>query len=502
MSTPFNEPGPDAPGGVLQQISKLGLDTIAYGLSSVVASIFAIFLVPLFTRILTPADYGLVALVTAITGVVATFVVLGLDSAAWVFYFEDGDESRRLSVMGSWFWCQLVVSVAASALIIVSAPWLGPYISKGSSASWVLILAALAVPLGAFRQVAGIWLRCNRMAWKVAGFFTASALSSMGASAVMVLVFRLGVRGVFLGQLVGAVVTAAVGVTIIRRMIGLHHFSWRMLSGMFRFGLPLIPAALAGWITASSDRIILNVMLGETAVGLYSVAASSASVVAFFTLAFQFAWGPFALSAVTGPRGREVLGIALSWFMLVSCFLAVTLSIFAPEVMRLLTTPKFYAAASSVPYLAFSVVAMGIMQVVAIGAYVAKKTAIVAGSMFVGAAVNVALNFALIPLMGRDGAGAATLVAYLVAAIYTYLRSQRHFTIDYRIGQVIVIGAWSMVVVIGSRVFLSGPDVASLLLRGGVSASFVVLALVCGLVKPAHIRSAVHQLIGSGRAAA
>jgi len=481
---------------IVQQLRQLGRDTIAYGLSSVAASVFGIFLVPLFTRVLSPADYGLVALVTAIIGVVSTFVVLGLDSAAGRWYFDNDNEKRRRSVMGSWFWCQLSVSAVVSALIIVSAPWLGPYLSKAPSASWVLILAALAVPLATFRQVAGLWLRCNRLAWRAAGFFTVSALSSVVASALLVLVFRLGVPGVFLGQLFGAVVTAVFAVTIIRRMIGLRHFSRHLLYGMVRFGLPLIPAAVAGWITASSDRIILNVMLGETAVGLYSVAASVATVVALFTVAFQFAWGPFAMSTVNGPSGREVLGVALSWFMLVSCFMAVTISIFAPEVLRLLTTPKFYTAASSVPYLAFSVVAMGVMQVVAIGAYVAKKSTIVAGSMFIGAAVNVALNFALIPLMGRDGAGAATLAAYLVAAIYTYFRSQRHFTIDYRIGQVIVIGTWSVVAVIGCDVFMPGSGVTSLLLRGGVCASFVVLTLVCGLVTPAHIRSVVHQYIG------
>ena len=487
---------------ILRQLGQLGRDTIAYGLSSVAVSVFAIFMVPLYTRVLSPADYGLVALVTAIMGVISTFVVLGLDSAAGRWYFDDDNEKRRRSVMGSWFWCQLGVSAVVSALIIVSAPWLGPYLSKSPSASWVLILAALAVPLATFRQVAGLWLRCNRLAWRAAGFFTASALFSVVASAVLVLVFHLRVPGVFLGQLLGAVATAVFAVTIIRRQIRRRYFSRPMLSVMVRFGLPLVPAAVAGWITASSDRIILNVMLGETAVGLYSVAASVAAVVALFTVGFQFAWGPFAFSIVNEPRGREVLGAALSWFMLVSCFLAVTISIFAPEVLHLLTTTRFFAAASSVPYLAFSVVALGIMQVVAIGANVAKKSTIVAGSIFLGAAVNVVLNFVLIPLMGRDGAGAATLAAYMGAAIYMYVGSQRHFRIDYRIGQVIVIGAWSVVAVIGSRVFLSGPGVASLLLRGGVCASSVVLALVCGLVKPAHIRSALHQLIGAGRPAA
>ena len=479
----------------LQQLRQLGRETIAYGLSSVAAGVFAIFLVPLYTRILSPAEYGLMALVVSIMGIVGTVVVLGLDSAAGRWYFDNDDESRRRSVMSSWFWCQFVVSAVVSALIILSAPWLGPYISKAPSTSWVLVLAALAIPLATFRQVAGLWLRCNRLAWKAATFFTASALSSVVASASLVLIFGLRVPGVFLGQLLGAVVTSVFALTMIRRQIRLRNFSLSMLSGMSRFALPLVPAGVAIWITASSDRIILNIMLGENAVGLYSVAASVAAVVTLFTVGFQFAWSPFALSSVNDPNGQEVLGVALSWFMLVSCFLAVTVSIFAPEVLRLLTTPRFFEAASSVPYLAFSVVAAGVMQVVAIGANVAKKSMIVAGSVFFGAAVNVALNFALIPLMGRDGAGAATLAAYLGAAIYMYIGSQRHFKIDYHVWQVVGIGAWSMAVVIVCRVLLPGPGVVSVLLRGGVLTSFVVLILVCGLLKPAHIRSAIRQFV-------
>ena len=485
---------------VLQQLRQLGRDTIAYGVSSVAVSVLAIFMVPVYTRVLSPADYGLVALVAAIMGVVGSLVVLGLDSAAVRWYFDDDDESRRLSVMGSWFWCQLVVSAVVSMLLIVSAPWLGSHISKEPAASWALILAALAIPFSTFRQVAGLWLRCDRLTWKAAVFFTASSLCAVVASAVLVLVFRLRVPGVFLGQLLGTVVTAVFTVTVMRRQIRLGHFSWHVLSAMVRYGLPLIPAAVAAWITASSDRIILNVMLGGTEVGLYSVAGSVASVVALFTSGFQFAWNPFALSTVNEPRGREVLAAAVSWFMLVSCFLAVTVSVFAPEALRLLTTAKFFDAASSVSYLAFSFVAFGMMQVLAIGAYVAKKPTIVAGSVFFGATVNVILNFGLIPLMGRDGAGAATLAAYLGAAICMYAGSQRCFTIDYRVGQVVTIGVWSMVAVIGCRVLLSAPGLVSVLLRGGVCGSFVVLALVCGLVKPAHIRLAFRHLIGKGSA--
>lgn len=478
---------------MFEGIRQLGRDTVAYGLSSVASSILAIFLVPLYTRVLSPADYGLVALVTAIMGVVGTVVVLGLDSAAGRWYFDDEDPQRRRAVMSSWFWCQLAVSSVVAGALLATLPWLAPRLSS-SPAAWVaLMFATLAVPLATFRQVAGIWLRCRRLAWKASTFFTVSALAAALGSALLVLVVGLRVPGVFLGQLLGAGVTAAFALVIVGRQIRPRYFSRTMLSGMIRFGIPLIPAAVAGWVTASSDRIILNVMLGEAAVGIYSVAASVSAVVALFTNGFQFAWGPFAYSTVHRPNGRELLGAALSWFTWAACFLAATISVFAPEALQILTTAKFAGAATSVPYLAFSWVALGVMSVVAIGANVAKKSAVVAVSVFVGAGVNVALNVALIPVMGRDGAGAATLIAYLCAAAVMYRGSQREFSIPYRMDRLVVMALWSAAVVLLSRSLLAGDGVESLLARGLMCLSFLPLAFVCRLVTPAAALSIVRK---------
>ena len=468
---------------VLKGIRELGGETIAYGFASVASSVFAIFLIPLYTRVLSPADYGLVALVTALTGVVSTFVVLGLDSAAGRWFFDDGDDARRGAVISSWFWCQLGVSTAAAAVIVVAAPWIGRRISDSPAASLTVTLAALSIPFATFRVVAALWLRCNRLAWRASGFLTFAALSSVLPSAVLVLLFSQRVPGVFLGRLAGAVATAVFGLTILRGRIRPRQISPDVLSGMVRFGLPLIPTALAAWITASSDRIILNVMLGESAVGIYSVAVSVAAVVALFTGAFDYAWGPFAFAKVHEPGGPELVSATLSWFTIVSCCLATAISLFAPEALRILTTPKFYGAASAVPYLAFSFVAFGLMSLVAIGANIAKKSSIVAASIGLGALINIAFNIALIPLMGRDGAAAATLLAYLGAACVMYVWSQRHFVIPYRLSHVVIVALWSGVAVAIGRGHLTETSAMTVALRLLLCCSFVALVYLCGLVR-------------------
>lgn len=467
---------------MFQSLRRLGRETFAYGIASVATSVVAIFLVPFYTRVLTPADYGLVALTTAVMGVVSSVVVLGLDGAAGRWYFDDDDETHQWSVMSSWFWCQLVVSATVAMLIIVALTWAAPQFSESPDAQLVMTLAALAVPLSTFRQVAGIWLRCNRLAWRSAVFSTLSALATVALIAICVLVLREGVVGVFIGQLLGATVTAAIATLIVRHQIQLNLFSGSILRAMLSYGLPLVPTALAGWITASSDRIVLNWMMGATTVGLYSIAASISSVVALFTFGFQFAWGPFAYSVVKERDGKDVLAASLSWFTLIACLLASSISIFASEALHILTTPAFYPAATSVPYLAFSWVALGVMSVVAVGANIAKRSTAVAVSVFLGAVANVVLNVALIPVMGRDGAGAATLIAYVFAAVAMYLRSQVHFPIPYKVTQVLLIGVWSALAVLASGLLPSGVGLFRVLAKTLICASFIGLVFICRLV--------------------
>ena len=209
------------------------------------------------------------------------------------------------------------------------------------------------------------------------------------------------------------------------------------------FGLPLVPAAIALWTASSSDRLVLNSLLDESDVGIYSVASSISAIVVLFTSGFLFAWAPFAYSLVQQKSSLNALSLALSWFTFGACALAALTSVFAPEILTILVTPEFYPAAGSVPFLAFGWVAMAIMSALAIGANIAKRTLIVAACFVIGAIANVILTIVLVWAMGRDGAALATLIAYILASILMYFLSDRYFRIPYRISQIGLFAVWS-----------------------------------------------------------
>ena len=185
---------------------------------------------------------------------------------------------------------------------------------------------------------------------------------------------------------------------------------------MNRFGLPLVPAALDALgrstsSTASSSRT----STARREVGIYSLAVRIASVIVFLMTAFQLAWPAFAYSIRDDREAKRTYSYVLTYLLLLTCWVALALGVLAPWLVDLLApNGDFARSADAVPLLCFAVAAYAGYTVLAIGIGRARQTQfnwIVTGA---AAAVNIALNLALIPPYGMMGAAVATLVAYVV----------------------------------------------------------------------------------------
>src|SRR5438132_13862971 len=94
----------------LPHLRQLGSETIVYGLSGVISRFLTIFLVPIYTRIFTPEDYGVMSLVTTTMALLSVFVGLALDNSAHRWYWGSEDVDDRKTTMASWAWCQIAFS--------------------------------------------------------------------------------------------------------------------------------------------------------------------------------------------------------------------------------------------------------------------------------------------------------------------------------------------------------------------------------------------------------
>lgn len=470
-----------------RHIRQLGSESVVYGFSGTISRSIGIFLVPLYTRVFSPADYGIIALITTFVALSSTFIVLGMDNSSGRWFYDTDDVTRRKRVISSWFWEQSTVGLAAAVLIFSFAPHIARLLLKSEQHAALIRLAAMLVLLGTYGKVVGNWLRYQRRAWMTTAYFTASSLGTIGMIVLFVLVWRRGLVGLYSAQVLAGVLAALVAIGIFKSWIDPRHVSGTLTKEMLRYGLPLMPAGIASWVTASSDRFILQMFRDTSEVGIYAIAGSLAGGVALVTGAFQMAWGPFAFSILRERNAGQVYSRVLSVYALLTCLLGTAVSLFAPLLLHVFTTPKYYSAASSVPCLVFSQLAIGASYIAAIGSAVAKKSIPVAASIFVGAGVNTALNFALIPSLGRHGAAVATLLAYMVAAVFLFSVSQKHYPVPYRFKDALTCFGLAWLLIGIDHFFLPAAGLGAFVVRVGMCLLFVPLAFWLGIVRPEHV---------------
>jgi O-antigen/teichoic acid export membrane protein len=472
-------------------IKRLGSETIIYGISGTIGHFVSIFLIPLYTRVFSTADYGYISILTAGATLLSAFIILGLDSASGRWFFDGPSLARQRQIISSWFWCQTGVGLIVTALIIAFAPQISAWLIDSPAGAPLVILAALTVPLSTFSKVLGNWLRYRRMAWPTMIFFTASSLITIGLVVWFVLVLHRGVAGLFWGRTLAATLASVVAVVWLRGWIKPVDISKPLLREMLIYGLPLVPAAMAAWVTASADRFILKGFVPASEIGIYSIGVSVASAIALVTSGFTLAWGPFAFSIMNKPGADRVYAKVWSLYSLLGCLLATMLSLFTPLVLRLFTTPEYYSAASTVPWLSFGYVAMGATYIVALGCSIVKKSQPIAVSIFIGAGVNTLLNFLLIPRLGKDGAAVATGIAYSAVVVYLYVISQRNYPIPYRMADAVICLGVSAALIVANRWLLPPDALWAYAARIGMCLLFVPLAFVLKIVHPDHVRMAV-----------
>jgi O-antigen/teichoic acid export membrane protein len=479
---------------VSKQIKNLAYESLIYGISGTVAKSIGIFLIPVYTKIFSPSDFGTIALISSLTDLMGMFVVLGLDNSSARWFYDSDKKSDQKCTISSWFWCQFCVSLIFAIGLSSVAYQVSVLLLKSSDYGILIQIAALTIPFGTFIKVFGNLLRYQRRGWTTSIFLTANSIGTIGAIIILIVVYKWGLFGIFSARLLAATTIALVALFMLKDWISTVYFSWKRLKEMLAFGLPLVPAAIASWITFSSDRYILQMFHNTSEVGLYSIAASLASGVALFTGAFQLAWGPFAFSIYREKESLDVYSRVFSFYALIFCFLGTVVSLFSPLLLRILTTTEYYSAYSCVPYLAFSYIALGATYLVSLGSGIAKKSRPIAISIFIGALVNIAFNFLLIPILGKEGAAISTLTANLCGATYLYIASQKNFQIPYKPKHAIVCLGFSFVLIAIDYFFIPIFGVRSFFLRIGMCFMFIPLAFWLGVIELVNVTNLFYSV--------
>ena len=394
-------------------VKRVAGGSFIYAATTLLQRGIAFLLLPLYTRFLTPEDYGVLAVVGALSTFLLVFSSLSMHGAVTRYYFLYRDAPE---VFKEFLGTVIVATLGAASgftilLLVVGERILAPVygaIPFGRTWSWVSPRLGFNLSLSRFS-------RCFKLGRKRYAFHS---LAQFGLTVLLVIAFVVQLRWDARGPLLASLLVAALYCFLSFLYLLRHEyslcFSREHLRRALSYSLPLIPHTVASQITATFDRIMINGMIGTAAAGLYNVAASFGGVMAFMADGMNRAYGPVAMGCLqTGDRHRLDELAKMGLMIIAGLSLAASaVSLFAKEVVVLLTAPAFHESHIVVPWLAFSFVGAGMYYLfVNIFFFHVHLTKVVAVASGVGAVLNVGLNYFMIKEYGLIGAAIAALFA-------------------------------------------------------------------------------------------
>ncbi|MEN3026086.1 MAG: oligosaccharide flippase family protein [Chlorobiota bacterium] len=453
---------------------RLARDVVAYGITTVLVRFLTFLLTPVYTHALQPAELGEVSYVYAGLAFTMVFLTLGWESAYMRFAVEAPDQERRRIFTLAWSMVALN-SLLAGALLWWGAPdvaeWLGLRHLGADGVRWAALIAVCdAVAVVPFAE-----LRLRRRLGLFAALRLGNIVLMVAATVYFLFVLRWGALGV-LGA--GVLASAATAVAVSPLVMRQFRWGWRgeLMRQMLRYGLPTVPAALAGIALHVLDRPLLMVLMDAAAVGLYQANYRLALPMLLMVSVFEYAWRPFFLERAEAADAPRLFARVFWHWNVAAAFVYMVLVLWMPVVVRIPlwgsppVHPTYWEGLGVVPIVAAGYVALGIYTIAAAAVHIRKQTEHLSLAMGLAVLTNVGLIWLLVPHLGYVGAAWATAAAFAVAAGVMLAVGQRLRPVPYPWGSVGV--AWAIVlaaVAVGSGDLVArglGTFLGGLLLAG------------------------------------
>lgn len=466
---------------MLEKILFFIKQSIVYSLGSLTLPLVGIFMVPLYTRVFTPDDYGVIYLIQIAITFLAVFLAFGLDNASARYYMDSQDDHDKKLTASTTLIFLVTVLVVGCLLFIGFSNEISQLIFKTGTYSEYLMIAAAAVPFGLCATLCINLLRFNFRPVSYSVLSAAQLLVNVALIVILVVTFKWGIIGVFTATVISAVLFFVVNLSITRGYFSFTFSKKRMLE-LLQFGVPLVPYGITVYLIQNSARYFLSYFSSLEEVGLYSLAFQITSVLSVFFIGTGLAWGPLIYSTYKEANIKAVYSKLTDYFVSLALFLVTGLSLFSREILMVFATSQYSRAYVVIPFLALYFTFFYIGLRMSFGINIARKTFHFTWISVLTAALNIGLNFLLVPPYGMIGAAIAALASSIVWCILLVLISQRYYQVDYNISAFFKILAFAAVLVCTGYFLLSSVIWWHILIKIGLLGIFVVCVYIFNLV--------------------
>jgi len=408
--------------------------TLLYGIMGGAEALVGFLLIPLYVHHLSTASFGVLQLVNVYLSLSSMLCGLGMSNSFLRAYHQTGDHQQRLQALALSIRLQLAVVLLLLCLtgLAIALPVPQRFLGTFWSPDLVLLWLAALVS-GLLVTMAFAWLRAREEAVRFLRVGLAGAVSSVSFNLFFILVLHMGVEGILLANVLSNSIVS----------LWVLHPYWPMIFGrmpwrgelsrqLLRFGLPMVPAAVALWVIDLSDRYMLNLYHGESVVGVYSLGYKYASIMLICMTMMHTAWVPMLLrihreESASDTRRFYLFSAAAG--MLVLLALAGLLYMMRNPVLHLIAPARYAGSGDVIGVILLGFLFYGLYYVLTGVVFVSGKSRALLYGATAGGIVNVGLNLYWVPTYAAVGAAWATAIAYaalcLVSGTYLYYAARQ-----------------------------------------------------------------------------
>lgn len=402
---------------------ELAKNTIILTIGKICTQFVSFLLLPLYTALLAPAEFGIVDLFNTYISFLTPICNWQFENGLFRFMIDyRGDQNKQKSLFSTVFVTNML-QAAGYLLFFV--------LLQGFISSEYKIFLAADVVVNIFLNTL---LQFPRGLGKNGIYSIASFLSAVTTVVLNVLFtagFRWGAYGIFIATLLAKILTCAYLFCAMKtwRYLSFKSVDKKLFKSVFKYSLPLVPNQLSWWVVGASDRTIVSNFISVAANGIYSVANKFSTVFVTFYNIFNLSWTEsVSLHMNDEDRDEFLTDIINTMFNL---FAAVDIGIIAcmPFAFKIMVNEQYADAYCQIPILMIAVlfqVIVGLYSVI----YVAlKKSAEIAKTSFFAAVINITVDLLLVKLIGLYAASISTLVAYAAMALYRYFDVKKYVVV-------------------------------------------------------------------------
>jgi len=371
--------------------------------------------IPIFTRLLVPSEYGVLAIFSSFVAIFVIISGLGIRGAVTRYYYEKTDDFDQF--YGSNILFVLVWIILLSFLLFIFRDDLIKFFKVPLA---VIYFGIGVILFSTIFEIYQAYLQASKQSKRIARLNIFQAISGLILAIIITLLLK---EDRYYGKIIAQIIVGFsffVYSLVYILKIAKINFTFSYVKYSLIFGIPVVFHLLSQYVLSSFDRVIINQLVGTKETGLYSFAYKVGMLQNIISMGMLRAWTPIFYEKLNSNQYNDINNLAKKYAKIIY-IVALTLILFSREFVIILADKKYYASLNVVPIVVISYVFFFLYAMYVNYAFYYKKTYLIAVFTIIAGSINIGLNYLLIPKYGYQAAAWTTLISYGCLFVLHYL---------------------------------------------------------------------------------